>query len=264
MRFRRWPRVTAYQDTPRKRAALARSQRLKRETLPLFAELIAEQQPSPDDEMSRRADVWPRSQQADRDRRAREWRRARTQIATYGNNLRRVINDLWRECPYPVDPSHLLTVLHSIDTGRLDPGRPPWQYHKHKALTPRITPNPLSFEDAFHQISQHKAGGRPQTSPAEAFIFLGNLGSGMIFLTARPCPALPNGCHIESSHHWPLDGPASDVTETLDIQVNGPCSESDLRLIERLAQTASNRPVIVRGTHPQATPDTSPNGHKPP
>ena len=65
-RIRRWPRVTAYQDTPRKRAALARSRTFfKRETLPLFAELIAEQQPSPDDEMSRRADVWPRSQQAD-------------------------------------------------------------------------------------------------------------------------------------------------------------------------------------------------------
>jgi hypothetical protein len=72
MRFRRWPRVTAYQDTPRKRAALARSQRLKREKLPLFAELIAEQQPSADDEMARCADFWPRPQQADRDRRARE------------------------------------------------------------------------------------------------------------------------------------------------------------------------------------------------
>ncbi len=262
MRFRLWPRVTAYQDTPRKRAALARSQRLKRETLPPFAELIAEQQPSPDDEMSRRADVWPRSQQADRDRRAREWRRARTQIATYGNNLRRVINDLWRECPYPVDPSYLLTVLHSIDTGRLDPGRPPWQYHK--ALTPRITPNPLSFEDAFHQISQHKAGGRPQTSSAEAFIFLGNLGSGMIFLTARLCPAEPNESLSESPHHRPPDGPGGHPGGAFDIQVKGPCSETELFLIERLAQTASDRPVIVHRAGLPATRETSKEGHKPP
>ena len=46
MRFRRWPRVMAYEDTTRKRAALACSQRLQREKLPLFADLIAARQPS--------------------------------------------------------------------------------------------------------------------------------------------------------------------------------------------------------------------------
>jgi hypothetical protein len=55
MRFRRWPRVSAYEDTPRKRATLARAQRTQRDTFPLLAPLIAEQQPSADAEMSRRA-----------------------------------------------------------------------------------------------------------------------------------------------------------------------------------------------------------------
>ena len=47
MRFRRWPRVTAYEDTPRKRAALARTQREQRERLPLLRDLIADRQPAP-------------------------------------------------------------------------------------------------------------------------------------------------------------------------------------------------------------------------
>jgi hypothetical protein len=245
MRFRRWPRVTAYQDTPRKRAALARSQRLKRETLPLFAELIAEQQPSPDDEMSRRADVWPRSQQADRDRRAREWRRARTQIATYGNNLRRVINDLWRECPYPVDPSYLLTVLHSIDTGRLDPGRPPWQYHK--ALTPRITPNPLSFEDASrpqtptHMEPSHDARNRTHHQ----------------YLTCRPTRS-PQGnpCHhmeaITTSPSDPTFQTASDKQHPLHIAaVPRPTTRSihTKRIRRSNPLAAASSPTA--GNHPQ-------------
>ena len=41
MRFRRWPRPTAYADTPRKRAAFLRKQRLECEALPLFADEIA-------------------------------------------------------------------------------------------------------------------------------------------------------------------------------------------------------------------------------
>lgn len=42
MRFRRWPRVSAYEDTPCKRAALARAQQTQRDRFPLLAPLIAE------------------------------------------------------------------------------------------------------------------------------------------------------------------------------------------------------------------------------
>ena len=57
MRFKRWPRVTPYEDTPRKRAAFLRSQRAQRDKLPLLAELIREGQHDVDTEMARRA-VW--------------------------------------------------------------------------------------------------------------------------------------------------------------------------------------------------------------
>lgn len=126
MRFRRWPRVSAYEDTPRKRAALARAQQTQRDKFPLIAPLIAERQPSADAEMARRAAWWPEVQQRDRDRLAHHWRRARIRLAGYGDNLRPLLIQLWRDCPYPADPVYLLDVLHSIDTGQIDPERPPW------------------------------------------------------------------------------------------------------------------------------------------
>jgi hypothetical protein len=51
MRFRRRPRPTAYEDTPRKRAAFLRKQRLECEALPLFANEIAATQRGVDAEM---------------------------------------------------------------------------------------------------------------------------------------------------------------------------------------------------------------------
>src|ERR1700679_2268037 len=108
MRFRRWPRVTAYEDTTRKRAALARSQRLQREKLPLFADLIAARQPSEDEEMARRAGRWPRQPQEKRDERAEAWRQARARLAAFDDQLRPIIIVLWRTCPYPADPVCLL------------------------------------------------------------------------------------------------------------------------------------------------------------
>ena len=126
MRFRRWPRVTSFHDTPRKRAALARSQRAQREKLPLLREIIAEQQPAADEIMAQRAQRWSRSQQDDRDRRAQLWRRARTQLAGHGDNFRRQVIALWNSAPYPADPVYLLDFLHAIETGRIDPEQPPW------------------------------------------------------------------------------------------------------------------------------------------
>ena len=41
MRFRPWPKPKPYRDTSHKRAAFKRKQRLEREALPLFADMIA-------------------------------------------------------------------------------------------------------------------------------------------------------------------------------------------------------------------------------
>jgi hypothetical protein len=166
MRFRRWPRVSAFEDTPRKRAALARSQEAQREKLPLLHALIAEQQPGADDVMAQRAERWTNAQQEDRDRRAQLWRRARAQLAGHGDDLRRRLIGLWNGAPYPADPAYLLDLLRAIDTGRIDPERPPWRFSKE--LDPRITPDPQSFDEAFRCISRRKS--LPRRKPGSAAV----------------------------------------------------------------------------------------------
>ena len=243
MRFRRWPRVSAYEDTPRKRAALARTQREQRERLPLLRDLIADQQPSSDAEMARRAEWRPRIQQEGRDHRAADWRRARARLASYGDKLRSLIPHLWRDCPYPADPAYLLDLLHAIEAGRIDPERPPWN-HPH-ALSPRTTPNPVSFDEAFHRIGQRKVGGGPKTTEADEFTFVGNLGTGILFLTSRVRLIDPHESFYTSSNHRLRDSHVGRSGHWVDITVYGLCSDAELVLTERLAQVIHDRPVIV-------------------
>jgi hypothetical protein len=243
MRFRRWPRVTAYEDTTRKRAALARSQRLQREKLPLFADLIAARQPSEDEEMARRAEWWPRQQQEKRDERANAWRRARARLAAFDDQLRPVIVALWRTCPYPADPVCLLDLLHQIAVGLVDPHRPPWKFHR--TVSTRTTPNPPSFDEAFRQIGRKQVGGGSKTAPADEFLFCGNLGSGIIFLTSRVRLAEPNESFYTSSNHRLRGSHAGRSGHWVDIQIRGECTDTDLATIERLAQAADTRPVVV-------------------
>ncbi|XUM25069.1 hypothetical protein ACRAVF_33940 (plasmid) [Bradyrhizobium oligotrophicum S58] len=119
MRFKRYI-DHSFEDTRRKRLALARSQRMQRDRLPLFAELIAENQPSADVEMERRAADWIEWTKRDRARRARDWRRARAKLAGYGDNVRRALLNYWNRCRWPADPSYLLSMMHMFDTGHLD------------------------------------------------------------------------------------------------------------------------------------------------
>lgn len=128
MRFVRQRRYGPFEDTRRKRLALARKQRLERERLPLFSEMIAEQQPDADTVMADRAEKWVLWEQENRNRRAANWRRARARLFSYGDNVRQVLRDLWSKAPYPGTPEYLLDMLHSFDVGRLDPENPPWVY----------------------------------------------------------------------------------------------------------------------------------------
>ena len=123
MRFRRWPKPSPYEDTPRKRAAFLRKQRLEREALPLLANHIAAGQHDVEEEMGLRAVRWDRDQQNSRDQRAARWRAQRAQLFALPDAQRRQVRDLWRTCPYPADPSYLGDLLHEIAIGKLDPNR---------------------------------------------------------------------------------------------------------------------------------------------
>lgn len=243
MRFRRWPRVSAYEDTQRKRAAFHRSQKQQREKLPLLAGLIAEGQHDVDTEMARRALWWPELQQEKRDRRARDWRRARARLAAHGGNMRAVLRQLCQECPYPADPSYLLDLLHQIDVGRIDPERAPWKYPR--AITPRVTPNPATFDESFRQIGSRMVGGGPKATEADEFTFVGNIGSGLVFLISRVRLIEPH----ESFYTPPTCACATAMSAAPGIGSISRCAASArtrISFIGRLAQAADERPVVVR------------------
>jgi hypothetical protein len=127
MRFKRWPRVETYNETPRKRAAIVVSQRRQRDKLPLLADLIAAEQPTIDAVIEGRQQSWPRWQQQTRDQRAAKWREARRELASYPLISRHAIRRLWNKAPYPADPNYLADFLLQIKRGKVDPFcRPPW------------------------------------------------------------------------------------------------------------------------------------------
>ena len=132
MRFKRTP-TFAFTDTPRKRAALRRKQQRERDALPRFADQIAEEQPTEDEEMARRAVVSDQQETRWRSDRAAEWRKARRMIDSLPAEEGRAIRRVWDCAPYPADPSRLLDVLLSYSLGKLDLKRPPFPLSKSDA-----------------------------------------------------------------------------------------------------------------------------------
>ena len=90
MRFTRRPRCE-YTVTDRKRAGVVRLHRRQRERLPLLGLLIAETQPDVEQVMTERVANWIRCEQAERDRRAAWWRRARRLLDAHEPEARRAL-----------------------------------------------------------------------------------------------------------------------------------------------------------------------------
>lgn len=118
MRFTRQERYE-FTDTSRKRAAFERKKRIEREALPLFADQVAAEQISADEEMAGRRVVWERHAVTGRQQRAGEWRKARARVQAYPDAARRALLAYWQNCTWPADPSYLLTMCHMYDTERL-------------------------------------------------------------------------------------------------------------------------------------------------
>lgn len=150
MRFKPWPRH-AFTDTPRKRAALRRKQRLEREALPLFAEQIAEEQPTEDEEMANRGVAWETHEQRDRNRRAARWRKARCLIEALPAAEQNLVRRAWDCAPYPADPSYLLSMLDSYSRGRTDLARPPFPLSRTDPSGARVR-NLFASSDLFVTI----------------------------------------------------------------------------------------------------------------
>src|SRR3546814_5582208 len=80
MRFTPHQGIYAYERTSRKLKAAERRLRLDREKFPLFAAEIAESQPTPEELLDARGRAFVENQQANRDREARNWWRARAEL----------------------------------------------------------------------------------------------------------------------------------------------------------------------------------------
>jgi hypothetical protein len=120
MRFKKRERYGAFEDTTRKRAAAGRAQQKQRDALPLFAEQIAEAQPSIDQVMAGRAAQWEKVEAQQRSSRAAAWREARRRLARFDDTTRGVVLAYWNGHRWlPGDPSYLLDTMHSFERGRL-------------------------------------------------------------------------------------------------------------------------------------------------
>ena len=106
--------------------------------------------------------------------RAARRRDVRARLFALDPARRQTIRNLWRDSPYPADPSYLADLLHQIAVGRTDRDRPPWVYPQ--KTRPRITPDPAAFEEAFRKVGQRKIGGAYKTNAADEFTWCGNLG----------------------------------------------------------------------------------------
>lgn len=119
MRFHPTPPVMPYEPTNRKIAAGAKRLRLDREKLPLFADLIAEQQPSLDELMERRAFAFVQNQIDTRARKAASWREARARYFQLPQPLRAHFLKWWNQSSYPGDGGYFATALTQLERGDL-------------------------------------------------------------------------------------------------------------------------------------------------
>lgn len=88
--------VGPYEVTGRKVSAWKRKLKAEQAALPLFAELIAERQLTPEQEMARRVALdWRAEEQARRDRHAAHWREARARYYALPVKVRSVVRDTW-------------------------------------------------------------------------------------------------------------------------------------------------------------------------
>ncbi len=118
MRFKKqiWPE---YEDTWRKRLALARSQQRQRDSLPLLAEIIREQQPCADEVMTARKIEWADEYQKARAQRAESWRDVRREVFAFEPALRHAILSFWNSHRwFPGEPNYLRYVLRCVRTGK--------------------------------------------------------------------------------------------------------------------------------------------------
>ena len=111
MKFERFPRWAPITLTARKLAAFQRKQERERSALPLFAELVATTQISPEEEESRRNALATRAEKSRRDMIARCWRACRRDYFAADQETKARIRAMWSGWTGPRQASYYLYVV---------------------------------------------------------------------------------------------------------------------------------------------------------
>ena len=119
MRFDRFGRH-AYEWTPRKEAAAARRLRKERESAPLFAEQIAELQPSLESIRATRLAAVAKTEVNQRARLAAGWRKIRSEVQVIPAADRKAVLAYWNQHKhFPGTPFYLGYVVRQYHAGGL-------------------------------------------------------------------------------------------------------------------------------------------------
>lgn len=239
MRFRPWSKPEPYRDTSRKRAAFKRKQRLEREALPLFSDMIAAGQHGVDEEMG----PPPRLVGRARTRAARPARRpvARSPCPAVGPARRSSPHGPKTLAGLPLSRRSHLSARSAL-SDRCRPGRP-----ASAALDIR-----RETDGAHHAESRKIRRSLPPDWPSKNRRWPEDHArrrvpvlrqSGILFLRTRVRLNDPHESFYTSSSHRLRDSRAG---HRIDLEVRGDCSDAELELIRRLAQEADTRPVVVR------------------
>ncbi|WP_224962599.1 hypothetical protein [Geomonas subterranea] len=115
MRFKRYGRIEAQTRgvTPRRLAAARRALQNERDKLPLFADLIAETQPTPEDRIKKVDAGLIEQMHEARDRYAGYWRRIRQNLRAMDPEERKHLLWYWNRSMMPATPEYLAGLIHS-------------------------------------------------------------------------------------------------------------------------------------------------------
>lgn len=99
--------------TPRRLAAARKALKSERDRRPLFADLVASTQPTPEERVQKADQGCIESTRDSRKIRADHWREARKQLRALSVEDRQGILDYWNRKVYPLTPEYLFGLIRS-------------------------------------------------------------------------------------------------------------------------------------------------------
>ncbi|KSQ21712.1 hypothetical protein APB26_32545 [Pseudomonas aeruginosa] len=118
MLFKRYERHTPVNFTQRKAAAFARKQKREQDSMPLFADQIAQEQVGWDDEKQRREERWVKSVQRMRDLQAKHWRRVRQAYYALDQVTRARCREYMAQWRGGYTPTNMIYVIEGFSGAR--------------------------------------------------------------------------------------------------------------------------------------------------